>query len=195
MAVPWGEVFDVLIGLLLFCFILSTTVTPVIALLLRLFKKARFLKTWVISSAIVSAIFLFISVIPITAVVFENAINVKRVDKQFEETETEDVAKVRSTDHVLAEIFKTGGYGRSGRHASGSPSVNVITKNYNADDFSGTLVIYAMYDGEKIGEQEFEMDVPSEEWVRKSMEPSELNIDRAVWDNVEIDYQVEGEFN
>lgn len=187
---------EILITNIIFAFLIIIFITPIIALIFRLIKKTSFIKTWAISSIILVGLSSFIITVTLSALLFEVKLNTNKLDTQFEDIENEQNIEENSTENILAQIFTTGSYGKAaGKYGRGNnASVDSIVKNYSDKDFKGKLIIYAIYKEEKIGEKEIEIELPSKEWKRKNTDPSDLQINRKIWYDVEFEYVIQGSF-
>lgn len=186
---------DILFAIAGLCFVIVTTIAPIIAILFRLFKKVPFKNTWILSSIILVGLCMLITIPALLANHFENKSYLKKTDQQFEEI-SDELSDGNSTDKIIMEIFKTGSYRKSGGRygTGGNPNVSNVIKNYNDDNFKGTVIIYAIYNGEVIGEKEAKVELAGKEDSWGYLSPSDLNINRKIWSDVEFDYSIQGEF-
>ena len=185
---------DVLVAFLALIFAILTFFAPIIALVLLLILKVPFKKAWFTTNWVLSALALIIVIPALIANHFEDKSYIKKLDAKYEVMEKEGLSEEPSTDKILAETYQTGSFRRSGRR-SGNPLVNYIIKNYNDTTFKGTLTLKAYHNGEKMGENEFQIELGSGEGFTDYIRPQKLNINKKIWPHVEFEYTIEGSFS
>lgn len=171
---------------------IALVIAPIIALILRLFKKASFKKGWMISTIVLNGFLIFVVGTALVVNHFEDESYLKKMDERLEEMD--DKGEVgNSTEKVLMEIYTTGGSGgKYGRSNLGT--VSYVIKNYNEAHFIGKATIYLLLNGEVIDETEVDLDLSAKEELSDFIYASTLNITRKTRRDIEFEYSVQGDF-
>lgn len=190
----WGDL--VMFGVLgLF---LALVIAPIIAFILRLFKKTSFKKGWKISTIVLEAFLIFVVGTALVVSHFEEESYLKKMDERLAEMGDKE-KEGNSTEKVLMEIYTTGnfrGSSFSGRRSGGdSGTVSYLIKNYNEDHFIGKATIYILHNGEVIDQTEVDLDLSAQEELSDFVNASTLNISRGMWFDIEFEYSIHGDFN
>lgn len=193
LSVHWQYVASVFIIILIILLIIA----PIIGFIIRQLKGDTFINGWKFSSIILTVILLlFASPVFIIQLTMETP-KVEQLDQQYEEMK-DDLPSDNSIDKILVDIYKDGNFRRDkilGRtQKSVSASANFILKNYNEEEFKGTITIQAILNGEKIGEKEIKIEALPNGEDSNTASAKQLNITKEIWDDVEFDYTIDGEF-
>lgn len=177
--------------------IILSIIAPIIGFIIYLLKGDTFINRWKLSSVFLTIILLLFST-PVFIIQFiTETPKVEQLDQQYEEMK-DNLPLENSIDKVLVEVYKDGSFHRNrvrGRLCrSISASANFILKNYNENEFKGTITIKAILNGKKIGEKEVKIEALSNSEDSNSVSARELNITKETWDDVEFDYTLDGEF-
>src|SRR5699024_2574502 len=171
-------------------------IAPVIGLFIRLLNYDTFINGWKLGSIILTVIVLLFSTPVLIIKYTTEKPRVEQLDQQYAERKDNLPEEESSVDKILVDIYKDGNFkrtGRAGRRHS-SPSANFILKNYNDEEFRGTITVQAVLNGEKIGEKEVKIYALPNSEDSNSISTNKLNITKKIWDDVEFDYTIDGEF-
>lgn len=179
--------------ILLLCLLI---IAPVIGLFMRLLNYDTFINGWKLGSIILTVIVLLFSTPVLIIKYTTEKPRVEQLDQQYAERKDNLPEEESSVDKILVDIYKDGNFKRTGRvgRRHSSPSANFILKNYNDEEFSGTITVQAVLNGEKIGEKEVKIYALPNSEDSNSISTNKLNITKKIWDDVEFDYTIDGEF-
>lgn len=186
-SLAWQNIAGVL-GIIPFLILLGA---PPLALLLKLTKNESYKKMWKFSSVflICASIILFLTAT--IALYFDEQPLIEEMDKKYEQRKDE-LPEGNSIDKVFIEVEKSGQFNWRRRRTNASASM--VFKNYNNADFKGTVIIYAILNKEIIGAKELNIEIDSQSEESDYVPAKRLNINKKIWDDVELDYSIEGEF-
>jgi len=171
-------------------------IAPIISLFIWLIFKKHFLIIWAFSSVgLVLFAFVVITII-VLADSHEDKVNEEDVDEVYEEMEAQ-LPEGDVVEKIFIQIKQVGKHTYLRRARGTLPRVDYNTKNYNDKDFKGTIIIYATYKGELVGKKEEDFEIDAGEYQSNSLEPKELDInahDQDLWENVEFEHEIRGDF-
>lgn len=175
---------------------IALVIAPIIALILRLFKKSSFKKGWMISTIVLNGFLIFVVGTALVVNHFEEESYLKKMDGRLEEMD--DKVEGNSTEKVLMEIYTTGNFRGSSfsgrRSGDDSGTVSYLIKNYNEDHFVGKATIYILHNEEVIDKTEVDLDLSAQEELSDFVYASTLNIAGGMWFDIEFEYSIQGDF-
>lgn len=173
-------------------------IAPVIGLFIRFFNYDTFINGWKLGSIILTVIVLLFSTPVLIIQYTTEKPRVEQLDQQYAKMKDNLPEEESSVDKILIDVYKDGSFNRirSSRYSTrnNNASANFILKNYNDEEFRGTITIQAILNGKKIGEKEVKIDALPNSEDSNRVSANKLNITKKIWDDVEFNYTIDGEF-
>ena len=179
---------DLLLGLIVFAIIIVVFISPIIALF---FIKTGYKQAMKTANIVLLSLLIFI-ILPILVIdQVATTPKIDEMDKKYAAMK-DTLPKGESTEKILLNHWQEG--------SKSQQKVSFLINNYNNAGFKGKVIIHGYYGGKLINSEEVEVELEANEKgysdyiYDDSFMVGGIALNRKIWRNLEIEYEIIGKF-